>query len=100
MIGLQTPLFGIRVMAGYVVAGENNPAAGAQGVDLKFKEATGWRVGAGLYIFAVSVNLEYQDLTYNTTEVESFGSIAVDRATSIDANSRGYTLSLGFPIAM
>lgn len=100
MVGLQTPLFGIRVMAGYVVAGENNPAAGAQGVDFKFKEASGWRLGAGVHIAAVAVNLEYEDLTYNSTEVESFGSVAVNNSTSVDSNSRGYTLSLSFPIAL
>lgn len=100
MIGLQTPLFGVRIMAGYVVAGENNPGAGSQNIDLKFKEASGWRVGAGVHIYAISINLEYEDLTYNTTEVESFGSVAVNNSTSVDSNSRGYTLSLGFPIAL
>jgi hypothetical protein len=100
MIGLQTPFYGIRLLASYVVAGENNPASGAQGVDLKYKEALGWRLGAGLYVASVSVNLEYQDLTYNTTEVESFGSVAVNKATSVDANSRGYTVSLSFPIEL
>lgn len=100
IVGVQTPYFGIRLLAGYVQAGENDPGAGYQGLDLKFKEVNGWRVGAGLYIAAVSLNLEYQDLTYNTTEIQSFGSYVVNNATSVDANNRGYSLSLSFPIEM
>ncbi len=100
-VGLQTPYFGIRLLAGYVVTGENDPASGVQGLDLKFKEANGWRVGAGLYIAAVSVNVEYQDLTYNSTEIQSYG--LVDRSggtTAVDANNRGYSVSLSFPVEL
>lgn len=99
-IGLQTPLFGIRILGSYVVAGENDPASGIQGLDLKFKEATGWRLGAGLHVFAVSINLEYQDLSYNTTEIESFGSLTANNATDIDMDSKGYALSASFPIEL
>lgn len=100
VIGVQTPYYGIRLLAGYVVAGESDPNAGYRGLDLKFKEANGWRVGAGLFIAAVSVNVEYQDLTYNSTEIQSFGDAAVNNSTSVDANSRGYSLSLSFPVEM
>lgn len=99
-IGIQTPYYGVRLLASYVVAGESDPNAGYQGLDLKFKEANGWRVGAGVFIAAVSLNLEYQDLTYNSTEIQSFGSRTVNNATSVDANNRGYTLSLSFPVEM
>lgn len=100
MVGVQTPLFGVRLMAGYVVSGENDPEAGDNGFNLKFKEANGWRVGAGVHVAAVAINLEYQDLNYNSTEIESVGSLSLDRTTNIDANSRGYTLSLSFPIEL
>lgn len=100
VVGLQTPLFGIRVLAGYVVAGENNPGAGAQGFDLKFKEATGWRLGAGVHVGAVGINLEYQDLTYNKTEIESLGQVASNTELDIDMESKGYALSVSFPIEL
>jgi len=100
VIGLQTPLFGIRLLAGYVAAGENNPEAGSRGLDLKFKDANGWRVGAGLHVAALSVNLEYQDLKYNTTDVESFGSLNVNSTSDIDVTNRGYALTIGFPIEL
>jgi hypothetical protein len=100
VVGMQTPYFGVRLLAGYVVAGENNPDAGVQGLNLKFKEANGWRVGAGIFVAAVSVNLEYQDLTYNTTEIESIGALNVGNNSNVDANNRGYTLSLSFPVEL
>lgn len=100
VIGLQTPWWGIRLMAGYVVAGESDPDSGNQGVDLKFKEAQGWRLGAGVHVAAVGINLEYQDLKYNSTEVESLGSVAVNNDTSVDSDTEGYSLSVSFPIEL
>lgn len=97
-IGLKTPFFGVRLMAAYVVAGESNPSSGSDGLNLKYNEANGLRMGAGLYIAAVSVNLEYQDLDYNNTEIESRGSVAFNESTDIDANSKGYALSVSFPL--
>lgn len=99
-VGLQTPLFGIRVLAGYVVAGENNPGSSAQGLDLKFQEAQGWRLGAGVHVGAVGINLEYQDLTYNKTEIEALGQVASNTTTDIDMESKGYALSVSFPIEL
>lgn len=99
-IGLQTPYFGVRLLAGYVVAGENNPDPGVQGLDLKFTEANGWRVGAGIHIAAVSLNLEYQDLTYNATKIESLGSLNANNTTSVDTSNRGYTVSVSFPVEL
>lgn len=100
VIGVQTPYYGVRLLAGYVVAGESDPNAGVTGLDLKFKEASGWRVGAGLFIAAVALNLEYQDLTYNSTEIQSLGSRVINKATSVDAGNRGYTLSVSFPVEL
>ena len=99
-IGAQTPFFGIRVLAGYVAVGENNPGSSTRGVNLKFKEAAGWRFGAGVHVGAVGINLEYQDLTYNKTEIESFGQVAINNDTNIDMQSRGYALSVSFPISL
>ncbi len=100
MIGLQTPLWGVRLTADYVVAGENNPDSGTQGLDLKFKEAQGWRFGAGLHVASIGINLEYQDLTYNKTEVQSLGAFAINNVTGIDAETKGYSLSLSFPVEL
>jgi hypothetical protein len=99
-IALQTPYAGIRLLGTYVLAGEVNPTAGTSGLDLRFRDARGWRLGAGLYIRRVGVNLEYQDLTYSGADVQSFGSIPVSNDVRVDTGSRGYALSLTFPIAL
>lgn len=98
--GVQMPVFGLRLLGTYVAAGEFNPEAGAQNLDLRFRDARGWRYGAGLRIAAVSVNLEYQDLLYDTTEIESLGAFAVSSDTAVDYSNRGYTLSLSFPLEL
>ncbi len=96
--GVQTPYFGIRLLVSYVLLGENNPDSIAQGLDLKFKDAKGWRVGAGVYLASVSINLEYQDLTYGSTEIESIGLLPMNSLTTVEANNKGYAMSLSFPM--
>lgn len=98
--GFQAPFFGLRVWGTYIVDGSADPDSGNRGVDLKFKDPYGWRVGAGVRFAAVSVNLEYEDLTYRTTEVQSFGDVSVGQDTNIDYAQRGYGLSLSFPIQL
>jgi hypothetical protein len=98
--GFQAPFYGLRVWGTYIVDGIADPDAGARGVDLKFKDPFGWRVGAGVRFAAVSVNVEYEDLTYRTTEIQSLGDVGVGRDTGIDYAQRGYGLSLSFPIQL
>ena len=101
MIGVQTPVWGIRILAGYVVAGENSQDASRQGVKLKFSEARGWRLGAGLHAGPVGINLEYQDLKYNRADVQSLGSVASSvNVSGIDESTKGYALSLSFPMEL
>ena len=101
MIGVQTPVWGVRLLAGYVLLGENNPGANSQGVNLKFSEPRGWRLGAGLHAGPVGINLEYQNLIYNKTEIQSIGSVATNASASgIDETTKGYALSVSFPIEL
>jgi hypothetical protein len=69
-------------------------------LDLKFKEPTGARIGFGLRAYAFSVNLEYEDLNYNTSEIESLGSLQINNQTNVDYNSYGYSLSMSFPLLL
>lgn len=101
-VAVQTPLFGIRLLGTYVMGGEFNPGSGKDGWDLKFRNPRGTRVGAGIYVAAVSINLEYQDLTYDTTDVEAVpvaGGINPEE-TKVDFINRGYALSLSFPVEL
>lgn len=101
MIGLQTPLWGIRVLAGYVLLGENGPDANSQGVKLRFTEPRGWRLGAGLHAGPVGINLEYQDLKYNKADILASGNLAsTANVSGIDESTKGYALSLSFPVEL
>jgi hypothetical protein len=97
---LQTPVFGIRVFGTYIMAGQFNPGSGVQGLDTKFTDAGGYRLGAGLHFAALSLNVEYQDLTFDNTDIESFGSLGVSGASNVDFSSQGYALSLSFPVEL
>lgn len=97
-LGLQAPYMGARVWGTYVVDGNYNPDSGARAVDYNFTDPYGWRVGAGVRLSAVSLNLEYEDLTYRTTEVESIGDLAAGSGADADFSQRGYAVSLSFPV--
>ncbi len=99
-LGFQAPVWGMRLWGTYVLDGISDPQAGANSVDFKFKDPYGWRAGVGFHIQNVSLNLEYEDLTYRTTELQSRGTAAGSTNTSADFGQRGYLASLSFPISL
>lgn len=99
-VGVQTPFFGIRVMGTYILGGEFDPGPGSQGVDLKFENLRGYRVGAGVHVAAVAVNLEYQNSRFEDSNIQSFGALGGQADTSVDFENEGYTLSLSFPVEL
>lgn len=97
--GVQMPVVGLRVFGTYVPFGQFDPQSGSQGVDVKFKKAKGFRVGAGFRIASVSLNLEYQELKYDDTEVQSVGSSgAINGTTGVDYETKGWVASVSFPL--
>lgn len=99
-LGVQMPVAGLRAWGGYVLGGEYNPGAGVQGLDLKFRNARGYRLGAGIHIASISANLEYENLVYDNTDIESFGSLAVNDQTNVDFSTEAVALSLSFPVEL
>lgn len=98
VLGVQMPVAGLRLWGTYVLAGDYDPEAGAQGFDLRFKDPRGYRVGVGLHVGPVSLNLEYEDLTFQNTQIQSFGLGNATADSSVDFSSRGYLASLSFPL--
>jgi hypothetical protein len=96
--GLQTPWYGVRIFGTGILGGGLNPEAGANGVDVNYTGAEGYRVGAGVFFKAVSLNLEYQDVRYKDVDIQNAGTGTP--VTSADASQTGYGLSLGFPIEL
>ena len=101
-LGMQTPFYGIRVWGTYILAGELNPKAvsggSLDGLDVKFKDMKGYRVGAGVYVKSVSINLEYQDAKFDTTTVEN--SVGGGDYTSVEGKDKAYIVSLSFPVSL
>lgn len=96
-IGVQMPYVGLRLMGTYVMGGQFNADPGISGLQLDFQKPTGWRAGLGFHIMSISLNLEYQDLTYGITQVKSLGSLALNSEVKMDTETKGYLLSLSFP---
>lgn len=99
-LGVQAPFFGLRVWGTALALGSYDPQAGNSSVDVKFEEPRGYRAGVGFRVAAVSVNVEYQDLSYGRTDIQSFGPIANPGSTDVDFENKGWTASLSFPIQL
>jgi hypothetical protein len=94
-VGVQTPFAGIRVWGSYILGSELNPQED-NGVDAKFTDGKGYRVGAGIHLAMVSLNLEYQDLKYEKTTIEN-GGVFAGTELDTDLTNKSYILSVGFP---
>ncbi len=99
VVGLQTPIAGLRVWAEYVAQAQLDPA-GTNNFDVKFKNGSGFTIGAGFHVLAVSLNLEYQKLNYSTTEVQSLGGFNAGDTNSASLRNEAYIASVSFPFEM
>lgn len=99
-VGVQMPVVGLRIFATYVPWGTFDPDAGSNDFDVKFKNGKGFRIGAGFKIAAVSLNLEWQKMKYDDTEVQSIGSYTANGNTSVDYETEGWIASVSFPLAL
>lgn len=97
-LGVQTPLAGIRVWGTYILTGELNPKD-LNGFDVKFNDLKGYRVGAGIYVGIVSLNVEYQDAKYDSTTIEDAGGLS-GNLDSVKGHDKSYILSVSFPVSL
>ncbi len=95
-VGIQTPFLGIRIWNTFILDGNLDPDK-INGINIKHTGFNGYRLGAGLYVAVVSVNLEYQEANYKDFSVESFGFGSV---SGVEGKQKSYILSVSFPIAM
>lgn len=101
VVGIQMPTeLGIRVWGGYIMDGELDPEKD-RNVDEKFTQAKGYRVGAGIKLSIVSLNLEYQDLTYEKTELQEVGVFNPGYSRGdVELKNQSWILSVSFPISI
>jgi hypothetical protein len=100
VLGLQTNWYGLRAWGSYILDGTSNPDSAANGLDLRFEKPFGWRAGVGVRISNISLNLEYEDLTYRQTVVQSVGSLGPSAGQNVDFDSRTVAMSVSFPIQL
>lgn len=94
LLGAQTGLYGIRAWGEYVFGGALDPKED-NGIDYKFEEANGWRLGAGIRVSMVSLNLEYQELKYDKTQA-SLAGVPVSSDSS-ELSNKALIGSVSFP---
>jgi hypothetical protein len=67
----------------------------------KFSEAHGYRLGAGIKLAIISLNLEYQNLTYDKTDINEVGAFNPGFSRSnIQLDNSSWILSASFPIGL
>lgn len=99
MIGVQMPTpFGVRVWAGYIMAGEMDVKRDDE-VDFTFEKANGYRVGGGVKLTLVSLNLEYQDIKYDRAQLSN-ASIFSGTTSDVDQTNKSMVFSVSFPISI
>lgn len=96
VIGVQMPKYGLRLWGTYVLAGELEQDE-TQDLDAKFKDPKGYRLGAGVHVKSVSLNVEYQDLTYDKFEGSTGGGT---NTFDSDADDKSWIASVSFPIEL
>lgn len=101
VVGMQMPTpFGLRVWGGWIVAGGVDVDK-SQNVKEEFKSGAGYRVGAGVKLAMVSVNVEYQKIKYDNTVIEEVGVFTPNtQRGDIELTNEAMVLSVSFPIAI
>lgn len=102
MVGAQMPfLIGLRGWASMIVAGEVDPDE-ANNVNEKFKSGLGFRVGAGFKVAFVSLNIEYQKIKYDKTDLTATAGPLSASTTrdDIELDNDSMILSVSFPLAI
>lgn len=100
VVGAQFPVTGLRAWGGYVFRGDLDPDV-ANSLDVKFKDATGYKLGGGLKFQMVSLNVEYIVLGYSSTELQQLGPFASGSnldSTKLKNNSLVFSVSFPFTL--
>lgn len=99
VIGVQMPVVGLRVWGSYIWGGALDPEASG-GYDVKFEQASGFRVGGGFQFLLVSLNLEYQEANYASTTLEQVGPFAPGAFGDPHLQNKSWILGVSFPVEM
>jgi len=100
VVGIQMPVVGLRVWGSAILGGELNPERSGS-TDVNFQNASGYRIGTGLRLSAVSLNLEYQQLKYGQTRLEQLGPFNPGATLgNVNLEDNSLRASLSFPLEL
>lgn len=99
VIGVQMPDIGLRVWGSYILTSTMDPDE-SSGLDLKFAEGQGYRLGAGFKVYSVSLNLEYQKVDYDKTSIQQIGPIVNTATDGVQLKNEAWIASVSFPISI
>lgn len=101
LIGIQMPTpIGLRFWGSWILAGQLDPDKD-KGVDGKFKDGNGFRLGGGFRIGMVSLNAEYQYIKYDETELQEVGIFTPGfTANNIVLKNKSFIVSVSIPIGL
>ena len=98
VVGLQMADIGLRFWGTYIAAGTMDPERSGS-LDVKFSDGTGYRIGTGLKLYIVSLNLEYQNINYEKSTLESIGPFNPGSTFSgVDLENESWIVSVSFPL--
>lgn len=101
VVGIQMPTdIGLRLWGSYILTGELDPDKD-KNVDVRFTNAKGYRVGAGIKLGIASLNVEYEQLKYDKTKVDEVGVFTPGYSTKdIELDNSSWIFSVSFPISI
>jgi hypothetical protein len=100
VIGVQMPTsLAIRLWGTYIMGSELDPDKD-QGVDEKFTDGQGYRLGGGVKLGFVSLNLEYQYIKYDNTTIQDAGPINSADLNKVRLANQSWILSVSFPVSL
>lgn len=99
-IGMQFPDFRVKLWGTAILGGDLNPE-GSGTFDVKFEKSEGFRLGLGIPVANVNLNIEYQRMKYDRTLLEGLGPFTASHEfnrVTVDNNS--WIASVSFPLAL
>ena len=98
-VGVQMPYAGLRVWGTYILTSQLDPK-GTSNLDYKFNDGTGYRIGAGVRLSMVSLNLEYQRIKYASTTFENAAFFTNKNTDAIKFDGEAWIASVSFPLEL
>lgn len=99
VVGLQMPTAGMRLWGGYIINSELNPESSGS-IDVKLSQGTGYRLGTGFHLAAVSLNLEYQEIKYTSATLEKVGPFTAGTFNDVNMTNKTWLASVSFPLSL